>query len=180
MSATLFLSGVAASFGPLLLFSGAPPSSPRGRHRPVGPNGAGKTTLLRIVAGEHAPMPAWSVPHRREPWSVTCRSSRRRRPTRCWPTRACAPASAPPRPGSNKWLPTWPSRRTTRRRPVSPIVTTTPWPAGCPWAAPTWRSGSPGYCPGCSSTSPWTGPLGSLSGGQAARVGLGVHPGQSL
>ncbi len=56
MSATLFLSGVAASFGAHALFAGLDATvAPGGVTALVGPNGSGKTTLLRIVAGEHAP-----------------------------------------------------------------------------------------------------------------------------
>ncbi len=56
MSATLFLTGVAASFGAHTLFSGLDATlAPGDVTALVGPNGSGKTTLLRIVAGEHAP-----------------------------------------------------------------------------------------------------------------------------
>ena len=56
MSASLFLSGVAASFGARPLFAELSATLPPGDVTAlVGPNGAGKTTLLRIVAGEHAP-----------------------------------------------------------------------------------------------------------------------------
>ncbi len=56
MSASLFLSGVAASFGARPLFAGLDlVLAPGDVTALVGPNGAGKTTLLRIVAGEHAP-----------------------------------------------------------------------------------------------------------------------------
>ncbi len=54
MPATLFLSGVAASFGAHPLFSGLDATvAPGDVTALVGPNGSGKTTLLRIVAGEH-------------------------------------------------------------------------------------------------------------------------------
>lgn len=54
MPATLFLSGVAASFGAHPLFSGLDVTvAPGDVTALVGPNGSGKTTLLRIVAGEH-------------------------------------------------------------------------------------------------------------------------------
>ncbi|MFT4109196.1 ABC-F family ATP-binding cassette domain-containing protein [Propionicimonas sp.] len=54
MSATLFLSGVAASFGAHALFDGLDATvAPGDVTALVGPNGSGKTTLLRIVAGEH-------------------------------------------------------------------------------------------------------------------------------
>ncbi len=56
MSASLFLSGVAASFGARPLFAGLDLRlTPGDVTALVGPNGAGKTTLLRIVAGLHAP-----------------------------------------------------------------------------------------------------------------------------
>ncbi len=56
MSATVFLTGVAASFGAHTLFSGLDATlAPGDVTALVGPNGSGKTTLLRIVAGEHAP-----------------------------------------------------------------------------------------------------------------------------
>ncbi len=56
MSASLFLSGVCASFGARPLFSGLDlRQTPGDVTALVGPNGAGKTTLLRIVAGLHAP-----------------------------------------------------------------------------------------------------------------------------
>ncbi|MGC3995112.1 MAG: ABC-F family ATP-binding cassette domain-containing protein [Propionicimonas sp.] len=55
MSATLFLSGVAASFGAHALFDGLDATVAAGDVTAlVGPNGSGKTTLLRIVAGEYA------------------------------------------------------------------------------------------------------------------------------
>ncbi|HVK44612.1 MAG TPA: ABC-F family ATP-binding cassette domain-containing protein [Micropruina sp.] len=54
MSASLSLSGVAASFGARVLFTGLDLTLSSGDVTAlVGPNGAGKTTLLRIVAGEH-------------------------------------------------------------------------------------------------------------------------------
>lgn len=54
MSTTLFLSGVAASFGAHSLFSGLDATvAPGDVTALVGPNGSGKTTLLRIIAGEH-------------------------------------------------------------------------------------------------------------------------------
>ena len=54
MPASLFLSGVAASFGAQQLFSGLDATvAPGDVTARVGPNGSGKTTLLRIVAGEH-------------------------------------------------------------------------------------------------------------------------------
>ncbi len=56
MSASLFLSGVAASFGARPLFAELSATLPPGDVTAlVGPNGAGKTTLVRIVAGEDAP-----------------------------------------------------------------------------------------------------------------------------
>ena len=56
MSASLFLSGVAASFGARPLFAGLDLRlTPGDVTALVGPNGAGKTTLLRIVAGLHSP-----------------------------------------------------------------------------------------------------------------------------
>ncbi|MCW3159036.1 ABC-F family ATP-binding cassette domain-containing protein [Micropruina sonneratiae] len=56
MSATLFVSGVAASFGARSLFSGLDATvAPGDVTALVGANGAGKTTLLRIVAGEWTP-----------------------------------------------------------------------------------------------------------------------------
>ncbi|MFT4218720.1 MAG: ABC-F family ATP-binding cassette domain-containing protein [Micropruina sp.] len=56
MPASLFLSGVAASFGARPLFAGLDLRlTPGDVTALVGPNGAGKTTLLRIVAGLHAP-----------------------------------------------------------------------------------------------------------------------------
>ena len=56
MSASLFLSGVAASFGAHPLFAGLDLRlTPGDVTALVGPNGAGKTTLLRIVAGLHSP-----------------------------------------------------------------------------------------------------------------------------
>ncbi|HEY3338200.1 MAG TPA: ABC-F family ATP-binding cassette domain-containing protein [Propionicimonas sp.] len=55
MPASLFLTGVAASFGARPLFSGLDLTlTPGDVTALVGPNGSGKTTLLRIVAGEHA------------------------------------------------------------------------------------------------------------------------------
>lgn len=54
MSTTLFLSGVAASFGAHPLFAGLDAAvAPGDVTALVGPNGSGKTTLLRIIAGEH-------------------------------------------------------------------------------------------------------------------------------
>ena len=54
MPTSLFLSGVAASFGAQQLFSGLDATvAPGDVTALVGPNGSGKTTLLRIVAGEH-------------------------------------------------------------------------------------------------------------------------------
>ncbi|PKQ23868.1 MAG: heme ABC transporter ATP-binding protein [Actinobacteria bacterium HGW-Actinobacteria-5] len=54
MSTTLFLSGVAASFGAHPLFAGLDATvAPGDVTALVGPNGSGKTTLLRIIAGEH-------------------------------------------------------------------------------------------------------------------------------
>ena len=54
MSTTLFLSGVAASFGAHPLFTGLDATvAPGDVTALVGPNGSGKTTLLRIIAGEH-------------------------------------------------------------------------------------------------------------------------------
>jgi ATPase subunit of ABC transporter with duplicated ATPase domains len=56
VSTTLFLSGVAASFGARPLFAGLDLTlAPGDVTALVGPNGAGKTTLLRIVAGAHSP-----------------------------------------------------------------------------------------------------------------------------
>ncbi|MFT4294946.1 MAG: ATP-binding cassette domain-containing protein, partial [Micropruina sp.] len=56
MSASLFLSGIAASFGARPLFSGLDLRlTPGDVTALVGPNGAGKTTLLRIAAGLHTP-----------------------------------------------------------------------------------------------------------------------------
>jgi len=56
VSASLLISGVAASFGARPLFSGLDLIvAPEDVTALVGPNGAGKTTLLRIVAGEHVP-----------------------------------------------------------------------------------------------------------------------------
>ena len=56
MSASLFLSGVAASFGARSLFSGLDLTLASGDVTAlVGANGAGKTTLLRIVVALHAP-----------------------------------------------------------------------------------------------------------------------------
>ncbi len=56
MPATLFLSGVAASFGAHPLFSHLDAVAAPGHVIALaGPNGAGKTTLLRIVAGELPP-----------------------------------------------------------------------------------------------------------------------------
>ena len=55
MPASLFLSGVAASFGARPLFSGLDLTlAPGDVTALVGPNGSRTTTLLRIVAGEHA------------------------------------------------------------------------------------------------------------------------------
>jgi len=54
VSTTLFLSGVAASFGAHPLFTGLDATvAPGDVTALVGPNGSGKTTLLRIIAGEH-------------------------------------------------------------------------------------------------------------------------------
>ncbi len=56
MHASLHLSGVAASFGARPLFAGLDLVLAAGDVTAlVGPNGAGKTTLLRIVAGVHQP-----------------------------------------------------------------------------------------------------------------------------
>lgn len=55
MSASLHLSGVAASFGARPLFSGLDLTVAAGDViAVVGPNGAGKSTLLRMIAGEHS------------------------------------------------------------------------------------------------------------------------------
>ncbi|HOC13789.1 MAG TPA: ATP-binding cassette domain-containing protein, partial [Propionicimonas sp.] len=55
MSASLFCSGLAASYGARPLFSGLELTLASGVTALVGPNGSGKTTLLRILAGEHQP-----------------------------------------------------------------------------------------------------------------------------
>ncbi len=56
MSAYLFLSGIAASFGARPLFAGVDLTLAEADVTAlVGPNGSGKTTLLRIIAGDHAP-----------------------------------------------------------------------------------------------------------------------------
>ena len=56
MSASLSLFGVAASFGARTLFTGLDlVLAPRQVAALVGANGSGKTTLLRIIAGEHHP-----------------------------------------------------------------------------------------------------------------------------
>jgi len=55
VSASLFCSGLAASYGARPLFSGLELTLASGVTALVGPNGSGKTTLLRILAGEHQP-----------------------------------------------------------------------------------------------------------------------------
>ena len=56
MSASLFLSGVAASFGARPLFSGLDLTLASADVTAlVGPNGAGKTTLFRMVTGQDLP-----------------------------------------------------------------------------------------------------------------------------
>ena len=168
MPASLFLSGVAASFGARPLFSGLDLTlAPGDVTALVGPNGSGKTTLLRIIAGEHAP-DAGTVRvapprrNRRLPAAVTPDGRRVDPRLRPAPHRRRR-GTAAVRGGGRTPSPTTPTTAT---------PTPSPSTAGSTSVAPTSRCGWPRSSPASGSTSPLDRPLGSLSGGQASRAGL--------
>lgn len=158
MSASLFLSGVSASFGARPLFSGLQLRlTPGDVTALVGPNGAGKTTLLPGSSPACMPRtPARSGSLRRTPPWATCPRSRPH-----W-TGTSSNCPATYRGGAGQSLRVRggrvgrpspciiPAHAGNLRTP--PNATTMPWPPGWHWAVPTWIP----VWPRCSPVLTWT------------------------
>ena len=168
MSTTLTLTGLDVAYGARTLVTGLDlVLSPGDVTALVGPNGSGKSSLMRTIVGE-LPVESGAVrlapPTRR---SAGCRRSRPTRTSRCSPTPGGVPASPPPTApcthASEALAAGRPAPTTVRRRRSS---------TGSRSAPPTSRTGCRRSPPSSASTSHPDRPLGTLSGGQAARAAL--------